>query len=140
MPRKIARKNRTPNAPRDTATQLANAAQSLPAPAVPTEVDRAITAQPVEADIGAGTSDIMTAAGAARPKPSSKLGIVLALLEEPEGAPLARLVEVTGWLPHTTRAALTGLRKRGYALTSEKQLQVDGRSLSVYRIAGRRAG
>lgn len=54
--------------------------------------------------------------------------------------PLARLVEVTGWLPHTTRAALTGLRKRGYAVTSEKRLQADGRSLSVYHIDGRRAG
>ena len=26
------------------------------------------------------------------------------------------LVAATGWLPHTTRAALTGLRKRGYAV------------------------
>lgn len=140
MPRKIARKNRTPNAPRDTATQLANAVQSSATAELVTEVDRADKAQPVEADMGASSQDGMTAAGAARPKPSSKLGIVLALLETPDGAPLARLVEVTGWLPHTTRAALTGLRKRGYALTSEKQLQVDGRSLSVYRIAGRRAG
>ncbi len=30
-------------------------------------------------------------------------------------APLAELVAATDWLPHTTRAALTGLRKRRYA-------------------------
>jgi hypothetical protein len=30
------------------------------------------------------------------------------------------LVAVTGWVPHTTRAALTGLRKKGHAVTSEK--------------------
>ena len=33
-----------------------------------------------------------------------------------DGATLAELVAATGWLPHTTRAALTGLRKRGYAV------------------------
>lgn len=66
-----------------------------------------------------------------RPKPSSKLGIVLELLEEPDGAPLAKLVEVTGWLPHTTRAALTGLRKRGFIIVSEK---TEAGGCSVYRI------
>jgi len=66
-----------------------------------------------------------------RPNPGSKLGIVLALLEKPQGASLAMLVEVTGWLPHTTRAALTGLRKRGFAVVSE---QAEGGGASVYRI------
>ncbi|MFG1282860.1 DUF3489 domain-containing protein [Xanthobacter autotrophicus] len=66
-----------------------------------------------------------------RPKPSSKLGIVLALLEKPQGASLAELVEVTGWLPHTTRAALTSLRKRGCAVVSEK---AEGGGASVYRV------
>ena len=36
----------------------------------------------------------------------------------------------TGWLPHTTRAALTGLRKRGYAVRREK---LEGGS-SVFRV------
>lgn len=66
-------------------------------------------------------------------------GIVIGLLETPEGATLTRLVEITGWLPHTTRAALTGLRKRGYAVTSEKQVRADGRSLNLYRIASQAA-
>ena len=43
---------------------------------------------------------------------------------------LAELVAATGWLPHTTRAALTGLRKRGYAVGIDRA-KVRG---SVYRI------
>lgn len=77
----------------------------------------------------------VSASGRAAPRPGSKLGIVLGLLEAPEGASLARLVEVTGWLPHTTRAALTGLRKRGYAVSSEEAKGADDRLLSIYRIA-----
>ena len=45
------------------------------------------------------------------PAVPSKISLVLELLRHEEGAALAELVEATGWLPHTTRAALTGLRK-----------------------------
>lgn len=54
-------------------------------------------------------------------KRESKTSQVLSLLQRPEGATLGQLVAVTGWLPHTTRAALTGLRKKGHAVTSEKR-------------------
>ena len=37
-----------------------------------------------------------------------------------DGATLDEMVTATGWLPHTTRAALTGLKKKGHQLTSEK--------------------
>jgi len=30
------------------------------------------------------------------------------------------MVEATGWLPHTARAALTGLKKKGHEVTSVK--------------------
>ncbi len=33
-----------------------------------------------------------------------------------DGATLAELVALTGWRPHTTRAALTRLRRRGFNL------------------------
>ena len=56
------------------------------------------------------------------------------LLQRSDGATIPTLIEATGWLPHTTRAALTGLRKRGYAVVRER---VDGGD-SVYRIAGAR--
>ena len=42
------------------------------------------------------------------------------LLVRDEGATLDQMIAATGWLPHTTRAALTGLRKAGYAIDSDK--------------------
>jgi len=40
-------------------------------------------------------------------------------------------VAATGWLAHTTRAALTGLRKRGYAVAIDRS---DDKRGSFYRI------
>lgn len=51
-----------------------------------------------------------------RPRVGSKLAAVIALLARLDGASLDELIAATDWLPHTTRAALTGLRKRGYAV------------------------
>lgn len=50
------------------------------------------------------------------PRGPSKISEVIALLKREGGATLAELIEATGWLPHTTRAALTGLRKKGHAI------------------------
>jgi hypothetical protein len=50
------------------------------------------------------------------PRSGTKIAQVIELLQLRDGATLAELVAATGWLPHTTRAALTGLRKRGYAV------------------------
>jgi hypothetical protein len=50
------------------------------------------------------------------PKPGTKIATVLALLRRDGGATLGDMVEATGWLPHTTRAALTGLRKKGHGI------------------------
>ena len=55
---------------------------------------------------------------------SSKAGTVLALLQRDHGATLPELIEATGWLPHTTRAALTGMRKKGHAITRGKRDEV----------------
>ena len=41
---------------------------------------------------------------------------MIALLLRDKGTSIEELTVATGWLPHTTRAALTGLRKRGYVL------------------------
>ncbi len=73
-------------------------------------------------------------AAAAQPeKPANKSAMVLALLERPEGATLDQLVVATGWLPHTTRAALTGFRKKGHVVESLKPS--DGPR--VYRVTGK---
>lgn len=65
-------------------------------------------------------------------KTTSKTGLVLDMLQRPEGATIEQLVTATGWLPHTTRAALTGLKRKGHALSSDK---VDG-GARVYRVTG----
>lgn len=65
------------------------------------------------------------------PKAQTKTDLVLELLSRSAGATLDQLVTATGWLPHTARAALTGLKKKGHAITSDKP-QGEPR---VYRIA-----
>ena len=57
------------------------------------------------------------------PKPPRKQQQLAALVVRDVGATLDQMIAATGWLPHTTRAALTGLKKRGYVITSDK---VDG--------------
>ena len=64
-------------------------------------------------------------------KLASKSSLVLAMLQRPEGATIAQIVTATSWLPHTTRAALTGLKKKGYQVTSEKAEDEE----RVYRVA-----
>ena len=56
----------------------------------------------------------------AQPKRPIKAETVLALLRRAEGATLDDLVAATGWLPHTTRAAMTGLKKKGHQITRTK--------------------
>lgn len=63
-------------------------------------------------------------------RPASKQAQVIDLLKREGGAALTDIVSMTGWLPHTSRAALTGLRKKGHAIKSEK---VDG--VTRYQIA-----
>lgn len=63
-------------------------------------------------------------------KSSTKSAQVLELLQRPDGATIDQLVTATGWLPHTARAALTGLKKKGHAVTSDR---LDGQG-RVYRV------
>ncbi|HET9645612.1 MAG TPA: DUF3489 domain-containing protein [Burkholderiaceae bacterium] len=54
-------------------------------------------------------------------KPPTKTSLVEALLRENAGASLEDLCQATGWLPHTCRAFLTGLRKKGRILERHKR-------------------
>ena len=51
----------------------------------------------------------------------SKTTAVIALRQRGNGATTAELIAATGWLPHTTRAALTGLRKKGHTIDRSKR-------------------
>lgn len=73
------------------------------------------------------------AAVASTPPPprTTKVSMVLALLGRTEGATQAELVAATGWLPHTMRAALTGLRKKGHVIERGKRDDVTRYHIAV---------
>lgn len=64
------------------------------------------------------------------PKGQTKTAMVLGMLKREDGATLAELIIATGWLPHTTRAALTGLRKKSHQIEKSKRGED-----TAYRIA-----
>lgn len=50
---------------------------------------------------------------------STKARTVHKLLSRPKGATLAEIIDSTGWLPHSARAFMTGLRRKGHDLVRE---------------------
>ena len=66
--------------------------------------------------------------GDASAKPQTKAAQVEALLSREGGASLGDLCRTTGWLPHTARAFLTGLRKKGRAI---ERFKLDGETRYV---------
>lgn len=62
------------------------------------------------------------------PKPT-KISKVIELLARKDGATLDDIVTATSWQPHSARAALTGLKKKGHTL--EKSMRGD---MTFYRI------
>ena len=51
----------------------------------------------------------------------SKSATVIKLLSRAKGASLAEVTAVTSWQPHSVRAFLSGLRKKGHLLTREQR-------------------
>ena len=66
----------------------------------------------------------------AAPKREIKIDKVIELLKRKQGATLDEMVKATGWQPHTTRAAMTGLKKKGHTIERDKRGEI-----SCYRIA-----
>jgi hypothetical protein len=82
------------------------------------EADRQATPDNVEGN--QSQPPVKGTADQGAPRAGSKQALVISLLQRKGGATLDELVDATGWLPHTTRAALTGLRKKGYAIEKSK--------------------
>jgi hypothetical protein len=61
----------------------------------------------------------------------TKLAQSTKLLARARGATMAELGAATGWQPHSVRAMLSGLRKKGFILAKETRKSGDG----CYRIA-----
>lgn len=63
----------------------------------------------------------------------SKQALLINLLAREGGATIDELTTATGWLPHTTRAAITGLRKMGHHVRNDRK---DGLSrYSIVKVA-----
>jgi hypothetical protein len=79
-----------------------------------------IEAASLQENAAANASPPEEQASATAPKEPNKSEKVLALLKRSEGAMMDELIEATGWLPHTVRAALTGLKKKGHRVERTK--------------------
>jgi antitoxin (DNA-binding transcriptional repressor) of toxin-antitoxin stability system len=59
--------------------------------------------------------------GVRSPAARPKTALLIDLLAREGGVTLGDLASATGWLPHTVRAALSGLRKKGHAISRSRQ-------------------
>jgi hypothetical protein len=89
---------------------------------------RAAQSKPISKDADLATANVPNAD---RPRASTKRAVLIGMLERPEGASVAEIGQGLGWLPHTVRAAITGLRHAGREVTRSK----DATGQSVYRLA-----
>ena len=64
---------------------------------------------------------------------NNKKALLISMLSCDSGTTIAAISAALGWQPHTTRAAITGLRKTGHKIETGKQ--ADGSSRLIYRIA-----
>jgi hypothetical protein len=64
----------------------------------------------------------------------TKIETVLKKLHRPSGASIEQLQKATGWQPHSVRAALTGLRKKGHNVERGR----DAKGITRYCVAGAR--
>jgi DNA-binding IclR family transcriptional regulator len=62
-----------------------------------------------------------TKAAKTGPNPVTKISQVIEMLKKGSGATLDEIVKATGWQPHSARAALTGLRKKGHSIEKSKR-------------------
>jgi Protein of unknown function (DUF3489) len=95
-------------------TEAVEAASEISSPA-PGEVPKN------SVDLDSAVASAALPAAITAPREGSKLAEVIGLLQREDGATIDQLADAMGWLPHTTRAALTGLRKRGFEINRRKR-------------------
>ena len=96
----------------------------------------AIGIEPVVVKTVAAIREHAAKTPAAKPltqRAGTKQAQIIAMLQRPEGATVAEMVEATGWLAHTVRGSISGALKKklGLPITAEK---VEDRG-TVYRMA-----
>lgn len=71
--------------------------------------------------VGEASVPLVTVSVTNVPRSGSKIKHIVGLLRRDEGATPIELIEATGWMAHTMRAALTGLRKKGHQIERSKR-------------------
>ncbi len=66
------------------------------------------------------TSAAKPTAQSAKPEPKTKNQQVINLLSSEDGATLEEMSTLASWLPHSTRSFMTGLKKKGHVIESDK--------------------
>ena len=131
-------RRRNPRVPSGSAAAQTDAAAGLPETSskrgdglkdTPEAIDQ-VGARPKPV-LEAGDLRTASVPGAERPPASTKRAMLIGMLERPEGASVAEIGQRLGWLPHTVRAAITGLRHAGREVTRGKAEN----GQSVYRLA-----
>ena len=114
-----------------TVTAASEAAAENSAPSITTnEGLEQSTLQPEQGSPGAGAEGA-GASSADPPRASTKRAMLIAMLERTQGAGVAEIGQRLGWLPHTVRAAITGLRHAGREVTRSK----NDNGQTLYRLA-----
>jgi uncharacterized protein DUF3489 len=106
-------------------------ADHSPVSATNNELPAQAAAQSGPGSKGADAATTASASGADRPRASTKRATLITMLERAQGASVGEIGQHLGWLPHTVRAAITGLRHAGREVTRNK----DQNGQSVYRLA-----
>ena len=88
----------------------------------------------LEADVASAEASWQTSTKdkPARTRADSKQALVIGLLQRPEGATIAQIMQATGWQQHTVRGTLAGTLKKRLGLTITSTKEAGGQR--VYRI------
>ena len=111
-------------------------AAALPEATAEDDAGPTITGEPAEhAEVRSAPqsegADVMTSRTLTAERPAStKRAKLIGMLERPEGACVTEIGQRLGWLPHTVRAAITGLRHAGREVTRG----TDENGRSIYRL------
>ena len=94
-----------------------------------------IDATTLEAEVQMPTAGAGGSSEAPAKPHASKSDSVTKLLRRAKGATIAEMQEATSWQPHSVRAFLSGLRKKGSAVAKEQRKSGE----TAYRLASKAA-
>jgi hypothetical protein len=132
------RQRKSPTQSRRAAAETSSAAAELPKASVKNsalsitndERPEKTAPKPKPRSKGAETAPA-SASSPDLPRASTKRAMLIGMLERAQGASVAEIGQRLGWLPHTVRAAITGLRHAGREVTRSKNES----GQTVYRLA-----